>query len=85
MYGGDLNEMAKTATYLTFLEELILLYEFTYGRVHHGWEDWEHLYGACKNTLRKAIFYRMRKELECRERWPMYASFAEDAKFRKES
>ena len=85
VYGGDLNEMAKTATYLTFLEELMLLHEFTYGRVHHRWEDWEHLYGANKKTSRKALQYRLRKELDCRERWPMYASYAEDVKFRNES
>jgi hypothetical protein len=83
IYGGNLDEMMKTVTYLTFLEELMLEYEFTYGRTMHRWEDWCTAYGASTNTLKKAIEYRLRKELECRERWPMYASYAEDAKLHK--
>jgi hypothetical protein len=82
VYGGVLSEMAKTASYLTWLEELVLLYEFTYGRTRCRWRDWEKDYRADKKTLKKAIEYRLRKELECRRRWPMYASYAEDAKLR---
>jgi hypothetical protein len=32
VYGGNLNEMVKTQSYLTFLEEIVLTYEFTYGQ-----------------------------------------------------
>jgi hypothetical protein len=82
VYGGDLDEMARTATDLTFLEEIVLVYEFTYARTHSRWKDWAVLYKADRRTLQKAIGYRLRKELDCRERWPMYASFDEDAKLR---
>lgn len=84
VYGGDIDEMFKTRTYLTFLEEIVLMYAFTYGRTRNRWIDWSAEYSADKKTVQKAIKHRLKKELECRERWPMYASYVEDAKFRDE-
>jgi hypothetical protein len=45
------------------------------------WIDWSAEYSADKKTIKKAIKYRLKKQSECQERWPMYASYAEDAKF----
>jgi hypothetical protein len=45
------------------------------------WIDWSAKNSADKKTIKKAIKYRLKKESECEERWPMYASYAEDAKF----
>ena len=56
--------------------------EYTYGRTTKRWIDWAAKYNADKRTIQKAIEYRLRKELDCRERWPMYASYEEDAKLR---
>jgi len=85
VYGGNLDEMAKTVTKMTWLEELLLCYEFTWGRSNVRMNELEKQYGCCHNTLMKAICYRLRKELESRERWPMYASYEEDAKYRDRS
>jgi len=76
--------MGKTETILHWLEELFLMYEFTYMRTSYRLVDFKSNYGVCKETLRAAIRYRLGKELDCRERWPLYVSYAEDAKFRKE-
>jgi len=85
VYGGNLDEMAKTVTKMTWLEELLLCYEFTWGRSNVRMKELEKQYGCCHNTLMKAISYRLRKELDSRERWPMYASYEEDAKYRDRS
>jgi len=80
VYGGDVDKMSKTATH--------------FGRDHavacvHMWsnddttnmQDFATGYGCSMKTLRKPIHYRLRLELDCRERWPLYVSYAEDAKF----
>jgi hypothetical protein len=85
VYGGNLDEMAKTATKMTWLEELVLYFDFTWHRSKPRWQDYEQDYACTEKVLRKAIKHRARKELECRERWPMYASYEEDARLRDPS
>ena len=82
IYGGNLDEMAKTVTKMTFLEELVLAFEFTWGRSNIRMEELEKEYGCSNKVLKKAIIYRLRKELDCRKRWPMYASYEEDSRYR---
>ena len=84
IYGGDLKELAKTVTKMTFLEEIVLAYEFSYGRSKIRLEEYISEYGCSERVVKKAIIYRLQKELECRKRWPMYPSFREDAKYRNE-
>jgi hypothetical protein len=82
VYGGDVEKMLETATYMTFLEELVHSYDFTWGRTSARLEDFAKKYHCSIPTLKKAVLYRLRIELECRKRWPMYAFYDEDAKFR---
>jgi hypothetical protein len=81
-YGGDLDWMAQSATKLDWLEELMMYYELTYGRSKHRPDDFVNDYNICRATFYKAIRYRLERELACRERWPMYCSYEEDANFR---
>mmetsp|Transcript_39206 Transcript_39206/g.58237 ORF Transcript_39206/g.58237 Transcript_39206/m.58237 type:complete len:260 (-) Transcript_39206:88-867(-) len=53
-----------------------------WGRTHVRFEDYVSQYGCYRRVLKTAICYRLRMELDCRQRWPLYASYAEDAKFR---
>jgi hypothetical protein len=85
VYAGCLDKMAKTATKMTWLEELFFLYEFSWGRSNARMQDYEREYGCTYNTLIKALKYRVRQELDCRVRWPMYASYEEDAALRDPS
>jgi hypothetical protein len=85
VYAGCLDKMAKTVTKMTWLEELFFLYEFSWGRSKIRVQDNAQDYNCSYNTLRKALQYRLRWELDCRVRWPMYASYEEDAKFRDAS
>lgn len=85
VYGGDLREMAKTVTKMTWLEELILYHEVAVGRAKGRIQDFAAEYDCSKKPLLRAIRYRLRKVLDCRERWPMYASYQEDARLRAES
>lgn len=85
VYAGRLDDMAKTATKMTWLEELVLFYEFTWGRSNQRMQEYQREYDCSYNTLMKAISFRQRKELDCRQRWPMYASYAEDAALRDPS
>ena len=82
VYGGDLDEMTRKGTFLGWLEELVMYYEFTYGPSKHGIKDFAIDYSICRNTVKKGIMYRLKKELACRERWLMYCSYEEDAHFR---
>ena len=82
VYGGDLDEMKKKGTKLGWLEELVMYYEFTYGRSKHRITDFAIDYKIHEDTVKKGIMYRLKKELACRERWPMYCSYEEDAHFR---
>ena len=82
VYGGDLDEMTRKGTFLGWLEELVMYYEFTYGRSKHRIGDFAIDYNIHPETVKKGIMYRLKKELACRERWPMYCSYEEDAHFR---
>jgi len=83
-YGGDLDWMARKVTKLDWLEELVMYYEFTYGRSKHRREDFLKDYNVGNIAFYKAIRHRMERELACRQRWPMYCSYKEDAKFRND-
>jgi hypothetical protein len=85
VYAGHLEEMTKTVTKMTWLEELLFFYEFSWGRTNVRMQEKEREYDCVYNTLMKALQYRLRWELDCRVRWPMYASYEEDAELRDPS
>jgi len=81
---GDLKSLTTTTTALTWLEEWVLYMEITYGRTHTRWEDYEKDWKLGKKRLRGILRLKLDVELETRRRWPMYASVAEDLKFRNQ-
>jgi hypothetical protein len=82
IYGGNVDELTKSKTKMTWLEELVLYFEFSWGRTKIRVKDYMKEYDCSDKVLRNAITCRARAELDCRGRWPMYASYEEDAKFR---
>ena len=82
IYGGSLDAMTRTVTRMTWLEELLLFHEVSWGRTKMRIQDFEKEYDCSYKPLMRALRYRMRKVLDCRVRWPMYASYEEDAKLR---
>ena len=85
VYGGNLEEMARTVSKMTWLEEVVLFHEVARGRAKGRIQDFEAEYDCSDKPLLNAIRHRLRKVLDCRERWPMYASYAEDAQLRDPS
>jgi len=81
---GDLKSLTTTTTALTWLEEWVLYMEITYGRTHTRWEDYEKDWKLGKKRLKGILRLKLDVELETRRRWPMYASVAEDLKFRNQ-
>ena len=81
---GDLKSLTTTTTALTWLEEWVFYMEITYGRTHTRWEDYEKVWKFRKKSLRGILRQKLDVELETRRRWPMYASVAEDLKFRNQ-
>ncbi len=65
MYGGDLGEMAKTVTKMTWLEELILYHEIAVGRAKGRIQDFAAEYDCSEKPLLRAICYHLRKVLDC--------------------
>jgi len=80
--GGDMTNITKTTSILTWLEEWVLCFEFVWGRTIIRLQDYVSTYRCREKTLRGVLRRRMRQTLDARDRWPMYASFLEDAKFR---
>mmetsp|Transcript_31594 Transcript_31594/g.76326 ORF Transcript_31594/g.76326 Transcript_31594/m.76326 type:complete len:349 (-) Transcript_31594:129-1175(-) len=81
---GDLERLFATSSKLTWLEEWLFFFEFKYGRTAGRWKDYAHMYKCREKTLRRILKKRLSQELEIRKRWPMYATYEEDAKFRDE-
>ena len=79
---GDLKSLKSTA--LTWLEEWVLYMEIIYGRALIRWHDYEKDWKLCQKSLRGILRLKLDVELESRRRWPMYASVAEDLKFRNQ-
>jgi hypothetical protein len=80
--GGDFDSITKTTSILTWLEEWILCFEFVWGRTIIRFTDNATTYCCRGKTIRRVIIQKLRMIIATRDRWPMYASFAEDAKYR---
>ena len=80
--GGDTTIMTSTTSILTWLEEWILCFEFVWGRTTIRYTDYATTYCCREQTLRNVIKLKLKRIIAGRNRWPMYASYAEDAKFR---
>ena len=61
-----------------------MYFEFVFGRVTIRWRDKEVEHGATDKPLRKVVRHRLKLVQTCRDRWPVFAAYAEDAKFWRE-
>lgn len=82
--GGDLTTMTRTCSMLTWLEEWMLYFQFVWSRTIVRYEDYEKQYRCREKSLRKVVRSKVDIVRAARSRWPIYASYAEDAKFRGE-
>lgn len=79
---GDFDNMTRTVSCMTWLEEWILSLEFLWGHCMQRLTDYESVYNCRVKTIRKVIRTKLRQIIAARGRWPIYASYSEDAKFR---
>jgi hypothetical protein len=79
---GNIDRFFQVETKMTWLEEWIFYFEFVYGRVHTRWEDMEAAWNTTTKPLRRVVCSKLAIALACRQRWPMYASYEEDAELR---
>ncbi len=82
--GGDLTKMTRTNSMLTWLEEWVIYYQFIWSQTIVRYEDYEKQYRYREKSLRKAVKAKVDMVRVARSRWPMYAFYSEDAKFRAE-
>jgi len=82
--GGNLTKMTRTNSILTWLEEWVLYFQFVWSRSIVRFEDYEKQYHCRQKSLRKVIRAKVDIVRAARSRWPIYASYSEDAKFRAE-
>mmetsp|Transcript_31596 Transcript_31596/g.76333 ORF Transcript_31596/g.76333 Transcript_31596/m.76333 type:complete len:492 (-) Transcript_31596:28-1503(-) len=80
--GGDLECLFATSSKLTWLEEWLFFFEFKYGRTACRWQDFAQMYKCREKTLRGILKQKLLQEHGSRNRWPMYATYEEDAKLR---
>ena len=80
--GGDLIKMTRTSSTLTWLEEWFVTLEFCWGRNILLFPEYATMYCIREQSLRIVIRQKVQLIKATRGRWPMYASFAEDAKLR---
>ena len=80
--GGDLAVMTRTSSQLTWLEEWLFYFEFGWGRGTIQLCDYITTYRCREKSLRFILRDKVSLVQAMRARWPMYASYAEDAKFR---
>jgi hypothetical protein len=79
---GNMSELLQVSSKLTWLEEWLFGYEFMYGRTACRWQDFEKSYGCTVKPLRAILKQKVKLVLAARKRWPMYASYEEDADLR---
>ena len=79
---GDFGTMTRTISSMTWLEEWILSLEFVWGHCMQRLTDYESTYICRTKTIRNVIRTKLLQILAARDRWPIYASYSEDAKFR---
>jgi hypothetical protein len=82
--GGDISLMVDTASKLTWLEEWTIYFEMSYGRSLIRFCDYIKSYDSSVNPVRRVFRAKLALVKAARKRWPMYASYTEDAAFRRE-
>jgi hypothetical protein len=82
--GGDIDLMTQTSSLLTWLENWVLHLEmmYRYGRTHICWQDYVHEYDHHQHGLHQIFKEKLGLVISARNRWPKYALYQEDVKFR---
>ena len=81
---GNVHGMAENkVSKMTWLEEWVFYFQFTYGRVHCRWEDYEKQWKLRIKTLRTILISKLELVVNTRLRWPLFASIVEDEMIRK--
>jgi hypothetical protein len=77
---GDLTTMTHASSMLTWIEEWILCCEFVWGWTLLRYKDFSKDYCCRAHTL-QYVKTKLGRIRAVQDWWPMYAVFAEDAKF----
>ena len=77
---GDIKKIQKRKSVLTWYEEWMLFFEFTWGRTKLRWADLSasDSYGIDDKMARTIFDSKMNIIIECREWWPAFTTFEED-------
>ena len=78
--GGDMNQITSSCTKLTWLEEWVLFFEYTYGHSKNRFCNYESEYNLNRKRCRVLIRLKLQIAIKARTRWPMHASYEEDCK-----
>jgi hypothetical protein len=81
---GDIEEITKTTSSLTWLEEWYLYLEIVYGKSISRWVDACDKYGMSDRRLREIFDNKLDAVLKIRQEWPRYCSLLEDETYHKE-
>ena len=81
---GDFETIMKRDSSLTWFEEFFMHFEYKWGRTLSRLWDCQKVYGPRAKYLLKVINSKYQTEQSARQSWPVYASYEEDKKLRKD-
>jgi len=81
---GSIDILITSSSKLTWYEEWFLFFEFGWGKTMRRWQDIcsASAYDINNSTARRIFDIKMLQIYKCRESWPPFAFYEEDAKFR---
>jgi hypothetical protein len=82
--GGNLGQLTRTVSAMTWMEEWVFYFEMMYGRTTIRIGDFAKEYKISEKPLRKVFRDKLKLGVECWKRLPMYATHAEDVALREE-
>jgi hypothetical protein len=81
---GNIYEITKTRTKLTWFEEQFFFFEKIWGRTARRWKDSIDKYGRGEIMLIDLLDEKLQMVMLSRERWPTYATIKEDESLRRD-
>ncbi len=82
---GDFSKMTKRCSYLSWLEEWFFYFHMIYGHGLVRWYDYADKYEISQYILRRVFREKLATVIHSRRQWPLFATYAEDIKLRKDS
>uniref|UniRef100_A0A7S1UPM4 DDE Tnp4 domain-containing protein n=1 Tax=Grammatophora oceanica TaxID=210454 RepID=A0A7S1UPM4_9STRA len=82
---GSVDLLSATVSCLTWLEEWLLYFEWTWGRTNARFHDLVAKYKIGDPAIRNIIRQKRNIILKARSMWPFYATYEEDEKLRHSS